>query len=229
MLPSSLARFEEIVGESSVVLDVGGWASPLPRADWVIDLMPYDTRGLYGSSSPATERFTAATWVQADVCDREPWPFADDQFDFSVCAHTLEDLRDPVWVCSELARVSRGGYVETPSRLEEQAIGVHGDWAGWTHHRWLVDRDGDGLAFVHKPHMLSGRPELCVPHAHWLTLSEEERVISLFWRGELPARERTFMDPVELDAYLGKLIAGIDAQSGKRPRFGFARRGAARG
>ncbi len=129
--------------------------------------MPYATRGLYGKPAPEEERFSEASWVQTDICDRRPWPFADGQFDFSVCAQTLEDVRDPVWVCSELARVSRAGYVETPSRLEEQAIGVHGDWAGWTHHRWLVDRSDGGLVFVHKPHMLAARPELCLTRAQW--------------------------------------------------------------
>src|SRR5215212_2730078 len=114
----------------AVVLDVGGWASPLARADWVIDLMPHETRGLYGESDPARERFSGERWVERDICARDPWPFADGQFDFAVCSHTLEDVRDPVWVCSELARVARAGYVEVPSRLEEQAFGVHGPWVG---------------------------------------------------------------------------------------------------
>ena len=87
--------------DEAVVLDVGGWAAPLERADWVIDLMPYETRGLYRRAEPQPERFTADTWVVRDICAREPWPFADDQFDFVVCAQTLEDIRDPVWVCEE--------------------------------------------------------------------------------------------------------------------------------
>ena len=44
------------------------------------------------------ERFTADTWVVQDICT--PWPFADGQFDFAVCSHTLEDVRDPVFVCN---------------------------------------------------------------------------------------------------------------------------------
>jgi hypothetical protein len=216
LLAESVARIEEIAGDDALVLDVGGWASPLPRADWVIDLMPYETRGLYAKPAPDAERFSDATWVQADVCDRTPWPFADDQFDFSVCAQTLEDLRDPVWVCSELARVSRAGYVETPSRLEEQAVGVHGEWAGWTHHRWLVEPEGDGLVFVHKPHMLAARPELCLTRAQWERLEPPERVVSLFWERALPARERVFLVPEELDEYLA---AAVDAVPPARRRW----------
>jgi ubiquinone/menaquinone biosynthesis C-methylase UbiE len=48
---------------------------------------------------PLPEGFTRDTWVQRDICDHEPWPFEDRQFDFVVCSHTLEDVRDPVWVC----------------------------------------------------------------------------------------------------------------------------------
>src|SRR5204863_8798249 len=36
-------------------------------------------------------------------------------------------------------RVGKAGYIEVPSRLEEQTLGVHGPWVGWSHHRWLVD------------------------------------------------------------------------------------------
>ena len=125
MLPSARDRIAGSVGDDDLVLDVGGWAEPFARADWVIDLEPYATRGLYGDRVAAgAERFTADTWVVRDICDRERWPFHDGQFAFAICAHTLEDVRDPVWVCAELQRVARAGYVEVPSRLEEQALGV---------------------------------------------------------------------------------------------------------
>lgn len=217
MLAASRERIEAQLADADLVLDVGGWASPLGRADWVADLMPYETRGLYGPPA-GDERFSAATWARFDICAREPWPFADDQFDFSVCSHTLEDLRDPVWVCSELDRVSRAGYVETPSRLEEQALGVNGTWAGWTHHRWLVEQEGSGLVFVHKPHMLSTRPELCLTPAQWQSLTLDERVVSLFWEGSLAARERVFMVPEEFDAYLAALLDDVPAAPRRRLR-----------
>ena len=72
--------------------------------------MPYETRGLYGRDGPdGPERFSADTWVQRDICDREPYPFEDEQFDFVVCSHTLEDVRDPIWVCDEMVRVAKRG------------------------------------------------------------------------------------------------------------------------
>ena len=56
MLPGSRERIKALAGEDGLVLDVGGWAKPLARADWVIDLMPYETRGLYGERDPDPER-----------------------------------------------------------------------------------------------------------------------------------------------------------------------------
>ena len=40
MLEASVRRIEAMLPADAVVLDVGGWASPLERADWVVDLGP---------------------------------------------------------------------------------------------------------------------------------------------------------------------------------------------
>jgi hypothetical protein len=222
MLPSSRKGIEATVSATDLVLDVGGWAKPFPRADWVLDVMPFDTRGLYGRIGDAPERFTRERWVQRDVCAREPWPFADGEFAFAVCSHTLEDLRDPVWVCSEMERVARAGYIEVPSRLEEQSLGVHGPWVGWSHHRWLVDIGRDGVEFVFKSGVLQGRPDFTLPAELGAVLDESERVQSLFWEGTIGARERIFVEADELDRYLAEGIAG--ARERLEPRVERARR-----
>lgn len=204
MLPAARQRILTTLPDDALVLDVGGWAVPFPRADWVLDLGAYDTRGAWGSDGErADERFSAGTWVQRDVCDREPWPFADDRFDFAICSHTLEDLRDPVWVCRELARVARAGYVEVPSRLEEQTWGFQGPWTGWSHHHWLIDVDqaAEAIDFVFKHHNVHA-PQHRLPTAFRDTLSAQDRVSALWWAGTFTARERLFDAPAELDAYL---------------------------
>lgn len=207
MLPASADRISALLEGSDLVLDVGAWAKPFPRADWVLDLMPYETRGAYGEPSEERERFSAQTWVQRDICDREPWPFADDQFDFAVCSHTLEDVRDPVWVCSELARVAKAGYVEVPSRLEEQSLGVQGPWVGWGHHHWLIDVGEDEIEFVFKHHVLHGDPLAHFPEGFARALESERRVQQLWWEGGFGARERIFTDAPGLDGYLREFVA----------------------
>ena len=201
MLPSAEERALARLGDADLVLDAGGGRSPFARADWVIDLLPYDA-----ASAPPGARFDASRWVQRDLCDREPWPFEDGQFAFAVCSHVLEDLRDPIHVCSELARVARAGYVEVPSRLEEQSWGVVGPWVGWSHHRWLVDVREDGLDFVHKPHALHGRESTHFAPGFKDGLSAEERVQSLWWDGAFAFRERFITTREELDAYLAEAV-----------------------
>lgn len=227
MLDSSRRRIEQLLADDDLVLDVGGGGQPFGRADWVIDLLSYEERGLYGPEPDlGSERFSARTWVQRDMCDREPWPFGDGQFAFSVCSHTLEDVRDPLFVCSELVRVSRAGYIEVPSRLEEQSYGVHGPWVGWSHHRWLIDIDGDEITFVFKSHVLHARSSDHFPREFWQSLSPEERVQSLWWEGQFQRREQIFLDGPSLDAYVSAPIAGrAEARPTRRLR-GLRRRAA---
>jgi hypothetical protein len=207
MLPASAERIGRQLGDHDLVLDVGGWAVPFARADWVIDLMPYESRGAYGGRDEAAERFTAERWVQRDICERTAWPFSDDQFAFAVCAQTLEDVRDPVWVCSELNRVARAGYIEVPSRLEEQCLGVHGTWVGYSHHHWLADVEPGGIEFVFKSHALSARDTFHFPYGFADSLSPEQRIQQLWWEGGFEYRERIFMDTDEHDRYLSSFVA----------------------
>ena len=74
------------IKDSDIVLDVGGWACPFNRANWVMDSGPYETRGYYRTinmpSSQGGEReyFSKDTWIQRDICDKTPFPFSDNFF-----------------------------------------------------------------------------------------------------------------------------------------------------
>lgn len=137
------------------VIDVGGGANPSPLADYVVDGLPYEKRGALQKAGHVEERFSRETWVQLDLCARTPWPFPDKYFDYAYCTHVLEDVRDPVWVCSEIRRIAKAGYISTPSRIMEQSLGVeHPSYAGYYHHRWLVSCVERRMVFRHKPHSL---------------------------------------------------------------------------
>ena len=207
MLRESVTAIFQRVGKQETVLDLGGWWAPFTRADWVMDLMPYATRGAGGNHGPEGERFTAETWIERDMCDRDPYPFADNQIDFVVCSQTLEDVRDPLWVCSEMIRIGKAGYIEVPSRLEEQAYGFQGPWAGWGHHRWLIDIVDGEIEFVFKHHILHARESDHFPPGFQQALTEEQRVQTLWWEGTFPARERVFVEADELDAYVADYVA----------------------
>jgi len=223
VLSSSADKIEAHLTDEDLVLDVGGWAQPFARADWILDVLPYESRGHYGyaQGSPAEERFSERTWIIRDICTHEPWPFDDGQFDFAICSHTLEDLRDPVWVCSELSRVARAGYVEVPSRTEELTYGIHGPWVGWAHHRWLVDVMPPRLEFVLKTHAIHGKEEFHLPEGYCDELPTEQRVQFLWWEKTLEASERLLIGAEQHDPYMSGFVTERLRErsvSGGRPR-----------
>ena len=218
MLESKAREIFERLPATARVLDVGGGGSPFPRADYVLDLGSYESRARLGRLAiGCAERFTRETWIRRDVCAREPWPFEDKFFDYAVCSHLLEDVRDPVWVCSELSRVARAGYIETPSRILEQSRGVeHPLYAGFYHHRWLVEARDGHLVFRHKPHSLHVLREAIVADlGPAQRINPEYEFLTLEWEGTLPAAEVIEMDEQKVNEEL----CAFAREARRRPRL----------
>ncbi len=154
------------------------------------------------------EWFSKETWVQRDICGREPWPFADKQFDFVVCSHALEDIRDPLWVCSELVRVGKAGYVEVPSRVFETTRGVERpNTAGLSHHRWLIDIEGNDVRFLQKYHFIHSHWRYNLPKAYLASLPPEAAVQWLWWKGDFCFSEVTIHGLANQERELQKFAA----------------------
>jgi SAM-dependent methyltransferase len=200
---SNLPRLRQRAAAAARVLDVRGWYRPFNLATHVIDLQPYETRRRHDALDPEdAERFDAARWTVADIC-AGPWPYPDGFFDFAVCSHVLEDVRDPIAVCRELCRVARAGYVETPSRLREifakrRRLGWRLAGApeiGFYHHRWFVEAAGSHLRFTAKTAALAeDRRHYLTRHDLGRRLTEAESGLALFWEGGFTAEE-VFADP----------------------------------
>jgi|GEM_PF-1465887 len=143
----------EMIGPNDRVLDIGGAAEVFPRANVVMDILPYEARqrGLFGNMP---EQFSRDDWHAGDICFPEIWrQFKDKEFDFVVCSHVLEDVRDPIFVCAQIQRVGKAGYIETPSQFRECAkVSANDVAAGWGHHRWLVEVEGGTIVFRPKMH-----------------------------------------------------------------------------
>jgi SAM-dependent methyltransferase len=188
------------------VLDVGGWHSPLNRANYVIDIMPFDTRNKAGAILTELypeEHFSRDTYIQTDICGPDPWPFADKQFDFAICSHTLEDIRDPVFVCRELNRVAKAGYIEVPSRLTESTRGVERPYfCGYYHHRWLCEVVGTSITFLFKPAMLHAYRQFHFRKPWYKKMNPELEAVSFFWKNSFTYREKIIIDRDEVQADL---------------------------
>ena len=186
--------------DTAVVLDIGGWAHPFNRANYVMDAEPYETRGYYNRTfaklnpfpplGGTVERFDADTWIRRDICDKTPCPFEDKSIDLVICSHTLEDIRDPLWVCSEMIRIAKAGYVEVPSRRWESCRGHERGITGLSHHRWLIDIENNGLRFTQKFHQIHNW-RYSLPAAVLRRMEEQQKVSWLFWRDSFAFREVT--------------------------------------
>lgn len=217
MFDANVQVLLDSLSPTDVVLDIGGWASPFNRANYVMDAQPFETRGFYRTfggpafQGPAEEHFTKDTWICRDICDHDPYPFADKSVDLVLCSHTLEDIRDPVWVCREMNRIAKRGYIETPSRVAESCRGWEAPrLAGLSHHRWFVEIDGSRVVFSMKTHRIHTHWRLSLPHKYLEGLTPEERVTWLFWHDHLEAVEAPAIHGYpQVDANLEAFVASV--------------------
>ena len=131
----SLRRIITHVEDTALVLEVGSGGNPYPRSNVLLDAYE-ETR----------ERF----WVPL-IHDRptvlsfgENLPFKDKAFDYVIAAHVLEHSPHPEKFLTELQRVARGGYIETPDAFMER-INPYKD------HRLEVTIRDEGLVIRKKP------------------------------------------------------------------------------
>lgn len=96
------------------VLEVGGGHSPYSGVTHAVDKFPEDNTQRGGDYLlPSGARFFAG--------ELESLPFPKGEvFDFLYASHVFEHVRDPQRAAAEIARITRKGYVETPSPLREQ-------------------------------------------------------------------------------------------------------------
>jgi SAM-dependent methyltransferase len=213
MLDKNADRILQSLAPDDVVLDIGGWARPFNRANFVLDAEPFETRGYYGASKPAqggpVERFTAERWIRRDICEHSPFPFADKSLDYVMCSHVLEDIRDPLWVCAEMIRIAKRGYIEVPSRRAESSRGTEPGQVGWSHHRWLIDIHDGRIDFLMKYHRIHSHWRLSFPSSFLRGLHEDEQVQWLFWDDTFSFGETTIHGVDNIERTLANYVHGI--------------------
>jgi len=192
------------------VLDVGGGGGTSGLATHIIDRMTYDE--WMQRWIPEGVEIARENWCVHDVCERVPWDYPDDFFDFVICSHTLEDVRDPIWVCQEMSRVGRAGYVETPSVFLELTRGMNtgfqaGKWVGYCHHRWLVAEECGVLLFRQKPYFLHSSRRFHFPRRYrerWM--KADQAYLGVFWEGKCIAKEVVMPEELDMKAEIEAFI-----------------------
>jgi SAM-dependent methyltransferase len=118
----SFRRLHCPVPKNALVLEVGAGGNPYPRANVLLDAME-DTIER-NEKSLITDRP-----LVLGLC--ESLPFKDKSFDFVIASHVLEHTDNPEKFLSELMRISKAGYIETPEGWFEKMC-------AFTYHRLEV-------------------------------------------------------------------------------------------
>lgn len=119
-----------------LVLDVGSGHNPHPRANILVDRFIENDRHRSGQA------VTLPSGKSFIVADASALPFRADTFDFVICSHVAEHIPESSLesFCSELNRVAKAGYIETPNVLTEY---LRRSYA----HLWFVSNENQNLVF----------------------------------------------------------------------------------
>jgi len=107
----SLRRLHCPVPKDALVLEVGSGGNPYARSNVLLDAYE-ETRERHWAPL-VTDRPMTLGFV-------ERMPFQDKAFDFVIASHVLEHSPDPALFLSELERVGKAGYIETPDAFMER-------------------------------------------------------------------------------------------------------------
>jgi len=136
------------------ILDVGGsMRQHLEiKVDTLVDIIRPE-EAPYGPTELLAKNF-----VRLDIT-RQRLPFKDNEFDFCLCSHTLEDLISPFLVLEEMARTAKRGLIVTPS-FGSDIVFSHLNFTDWltgarripgqAHHKWLFYKQGRKIRIIPK-------------------------------------------------------------------------------
>ena len=125
------------------VLDIGSGNIPLHLATHLVDITIENND--YGRAGIA---FKHVDGKRIYECNMQKLPFNDNEFDFVYCSHVLEHVTDPEKACSELMRVGKRGFIESPSRGKDLWLNT----AKISNHRWVIDKNNNRLIFTEYSH-----------------------------------------------------------------------------
>jgi len=138
------------------VIDIGGsaggWSSKV--VDAVVDFNDAE----WQKARPEVTVF------RGDICHPSAWESVFEYvknnglFDFCICTHTLEDISNPAFVCEQISKIAKGGYIAVPSKHRELSHPETLMFRGYIHHRWIFSVCDDSFVGFPKIGYLEKEP-----------------------------------------------------------------------
>tara|TARA_B100001093_G_scaffold372081_1_gene357036 strand:- start:1788 stop:2420 length:633 start_codon:yes stop_codon:yes gene_type:complete len=108
-------------------------------------------------------------------------PFKDNEFDFVIASHVLEHVEDFEFFISELERVSKKGYIELPTKLEDNLV-----FENKKDHLWHMDYNDVNSKLIISKKLQFVEPILTVSMAHKLRKNfKTSFVLELYWENKI--------------------------------------------
>ena len=106
---TSKSHIDKILSEKKnwKILDIGCGFNPNQYATTICDVLDLK------------EQYSDKKFVKLE---NENLPFADNEFDFVIASHVLEHVKDPTKFLNEISRVANQGYIEVPTKLEDNLV-----------------------------------------------------------------------------------------------------------
>jgi SAM-dependent methyltransferase len=138
-IKQNLTYIESLIKPDAKVLEIGPGRFPFSKATHFC-----------GWSTDEKNKFN--NYKTVNIAE-DIFPYEDKEFDFVYCRHVIEDLWNPINALKEILRITKAGYIETPSPLCETAKGVDAtniNYRGYAHHRYFVWNDSGVLNILPK-------------------------------------------------------------------------------
>ena len=104
-------------------------------------------------------------------------PFENSQFDFVIASHVMEHVQDLSLFISELERISKKGYIEVPSKLEDNLV-----FENKKEHLWHMEFDDVNLKLLISKKVQFIEPILTVSTVQKLRNEfRSSLVLELYW------------------------------------------------
>ena len=108
-------------------------------------------------------------------------PFKDQEFDFVIASHVMEHVEDIEYFIKELERVSKKGYIELPTKLEDNLV-----FENKKDHLWHMDFDDVDLKLLISKKIQYFEPILSVSSIKKLNkIFRKSFVLELFWENNI--------------------------------------------
>ena len=108
-------------------------------------------------------------------------PFKDKEFDFVIASHVIEHVKDVEIFIKELQRVSPKGYIELPTKLEDNLV-----FENKKDHLWHMEFDDDKNQLIISKKTQFLEPVLTVSSAKkFLKYFRQSLVLELFWENSI--------------------------------------------